>query len=145
MPLFRNNGGTYVPAKALWINRAGTNVPAKALWRNVGGSWKQVWSSVSVDVYVVSYRQVRSGGSQSTRYYDQITFGVQVNGAGTPSAYQWGGSTTGTLETAVFKGPVYDSNAWTSQTGGTASVTVLIGGQSFSASKPFTYTTSSIN
>lgn len=145
MAFFRNNGGTWAPPKALHRNVGGSWVPAKVLWRNVGGTWRQVWSALSVDVYVVSYRQVRSGGSLSSRYYDQITFGVRVNGTGTPSSYRWGGDTFGTAATVVFNGPVYDTNEWTYQTSGTASVTVVIGGQSLNASLPFFYSTSSNN
>lgn len=145
MALTINNGGTYVAVKRAEVNVNGTYVAAKRVEQNINGTWRQVWSALSVDVYVVSYRQVRSGGSLSSRYYDQITFGVRVNGTGTPSSYRWGGDTFGTAATVVFNGPVYDTNEWTYQTSGTASVTVVIGGQSLNASLPFFYSTSSNN
>lgn len=144
MAFFRNNAGTWAPPKSLLRNVGGSWVPAKALWRNVGGTWRQVWSALSIRVYVVSHRQVRAGGLGS-RYYDQITFGVRVDGAGTPSSYLWGSSTFGTGSTVVFNGPIYDSDQWTYQTDGVASVTVVIGGQSYSHALPFQYTTGDLN
>lgn len=146
MAFYRNNSGTWAPPKALHRNVGGTWVPAKALWRNVGGVWKQVWSALSIEVYVISYRSVRTGGgSRGSRYYDQITFGVRINGSGTPSSYLWGGDTFGTGSTVVFNGPVYDADQYTFQHQSTASVSVVIDGQTLTASRGFTYTSNSNN
>lgn len=142
MPVFQNRGGVHASPKAIFRNVGGSShAPVKGVWRNVGGTWVQLWSALSIEVYVISHRSVRTGGgSLGSRYYDQITFGVRINGSGTPSSYLWGGDTFGTGSTVVFNGPVYDANQYTYQLSATASVSVVIDGQTYSDSLPFTYT-----
>jgi len=143
MPVLRKTGASYSAPKAIFRNVGGSShVPLKGVWRNVGGTWKQIWTSRTVSIWVSGSTQVRAGRS---RYYDRITFSVQVSDGASVSSYVWGNDVYGTASTATFDGPIYDTNGWTHQNWGSAYVAVVIAGQTYTAELPFTYTSGDLN
>lgn len=79
------------------------------------------------------------GGAFGNNYYDEITFGIRVNGTGTPSSYFWSGEVSGNSSTAIFRGPTYSTDGWYYQDSGSAYCVVVIEGQNYSSNYSFTY------
>lgn len=97
-------------------------------------------SARTVSIFISGGGPQYAGGIGGGQYYDRIIFGVQVSDGAAPSSYQWEYDVSGNGSTTTFDGPVYNQNGFTFQATGTARVTVVIGGQSFSAEVNFTYT-----
>lgn len=99
-------------------------------------------SARSISIYIASGGTIQDfgGGPNGRTQHDRIVFGVQINGGGTPSSYQWGGDLAGNGSTVQFDGPSYNLNGFTYQQTGYVDVTVIIGGQTYTASLSFTFT-----
>lgn len=96
-------------------------------------------SARTISITILGYRQVRMGGAFGNNYYDEITFGIRVDGSGTPSSYFWSGNVSGNGSTVIFRGPTYNTDAWYYQETGWAYCDTVIEGQPYSAHISFTY------
>lgn len=94
-------------------------------------------SARSISIYFAGGGRVYDGGQN---YHDQIVFGVQASDGASPSSYEWGGDFYGTGPTVQFDGPSYNLNGFTYTSSGFVEVTVVIGGQTYTSSRTFSFT-----
>ena len=94
-------------------------------------------SARSISIYFAGGGRVSDGGQN---YHDQIVFGVQVSDGAMPSSYQWGGDFYSTGSTVQFDGPSYNLNGYTYISSGYVEVTVVISGQTYTASRTYSFT-----
>lgn len=97
-------------------------------------------SARTVSIYIVSSQTVTSGSGSLRQAFNRIVFGVTVSDGATPGSYLWYGDVNSQSAQVTFEGPRYQVTGFTRQVNATAYVNVDIGGRTFTASYPFTYT-----
>lgn len=129
--------GAWHPAKSVHVVGNGAWRSAKEIWVYAGGAWRKSWNSRTISIYFAGGGRVSDGGQN---YHDQIVFGVQVSDGASPSSYEWGGDFYGTGPTVQFDGPSYNLNGYTYISSGFVEVTVVISGQTYTASRTYSFT-----
>lgn len=137
-----NDGGTWKSAIP-HVNDAGTWKAVKEVWVNDGGTWKQAFISVVVTPAPTSQS---ASGTASARTFAAVT--VTVTG-GTATSYNWGFSAAEHSWSVISgQGTATATPRLLASGGGdVASATfwcdVVVGGQTFRANVPLSYTNTS--
>ncbi|WP_292047006.1 MULTISPECIES: hypothetical protein [unclassified Brevundimonas] len=98
------------------------------------------WGKSARNVSIAYTYRFMTVGGRFGQGYDQLTFRIVTNDGSVPTSYSWSGAVGGTASTAVFRGPTYQQDGYTSNVQDTAYCTVVIAGQSYVRELSFTYT-----